>query len=451
MANNRARQSSRQASREASRELSRQRSPGPSEIPTQEPSAELLQRAVDEAKGSADKAKESATLACEEADRARDEVTSQMTTAEDEAKQNRQDWFPLLATALALNIAIWLSLIFQVYDIQHNQSQRIAYEIVAWVAVFGGVTIVLLLFIWSREPSPLRTFREKETWPRLSTYIATLANAFFCFSFVIIYLRADAIPKYNTSEWESHIGYNDSLFPPAFAFASGGDFNDTALASFVGGTTLCTFPQYSKTNSTGCPVAAFNRTRQTLDIRSEAYGHLDAYIFNPHELLPKNNTYVDLTDRVLLQVNVNYNSDDLEGDYTAQMLQIPYIFAVIYDPRIDLATALHCGLVAFTEIPAMGANTITLSAQHVTDDLGVVKPSDDKSTCSKIYTSALTMKNPPYTSYSFRLGSMPTSDLSICDTKLSSNASCISQVLLRYGSRVVSSWKAYLVLPKLIF
>ncbi|KAI1623189.1 hypothetical protein EDD37DRAFT_610501 [Exophiala viscosa] len=299
-----------------------------------------------------------------------------MTQAENTAKQRenekRRDWFRLLATALAVNIAVWLSLIFQVYDIRHNQSRRITYESIAW---------------------------------------------------------------YNTLEWESHIDYNESIFPPTFAFASGGDFVDTALASFAGGTTLCTFPQYSRTKSTDCPVADFNRTRQTLEIYSEAYGHLDAYIFNPHELQPNNNTYVDLTNRVLLQTD---NSDDLEHDYSPQLLQTPYIFAAIYDPRIDLATALHCGLVAFTEIPAMGTNTITLSAQHVTDDLGIVKPPDDKTTCSKIYTSALTMKNPPYTSYSFKLGSMPTSNLSTCDTKLNSNAFCISQVLLRYGSRVVS-------------
>jgi hypothetical protein len=123
-------------------------------------------------------------------------------------------------------------------------------------------------------------------------------------------------------------------------------------------------------------------------------------------------------------------------------LQIPYVFGAVYDPRIDLVQALRCGLVAFTEIPAMGSNTFTITAESITDALNQVKPSDDDTLCQSFYKDTLTMDDPPYISYSFHLASMPTSDLSVCDTHISSDAYCISQVLLRYGSRVVSSMES---------
>lgn len=87
----------------------------------------------------------------------------------------------------------------------------------------------------------------------------------------------------------------------------------------------------------------------------------------------------------------------------------------------------------------MGWNTLTLTAEYITDTLSKVKPSTDDDDCETFFTNTLSKTNPPYTAYNFQLASMATLDLSPCDTSSDPNASCISQVLLRYGSRAVSS------------
>lgn len=122
----------------------------------------------------------------------------------------------------------------------------------------------------------------------------------------------------------------------------------------------------------------------------------------------------------------------------------PYVFAALYDPRIDVTKALHCGLIAFTEIPAMGSNTFTIFAETIKDTLGYVKPekSNDDADCEKFYTQVLSMDNSPYTSYTFNLASLPTTNMKYCDLNGNASASCVSQVLIRYGSRVVRAMES---------
>jgi len=122
----------------------------------------------------------------------------------------------------------------------------------------------------------------------------------------------------------------------------------------------------------------------------------------------------------------------------------PYVFAVIYDTRVNLADALRCGLLSLTEIPAMGSTTFTIFAESMTDKLGYVRPpaSSNDQACENFYTETLRM-NPPYNSYTFNMASLPNTDLASCDTSNgNSGAFCICQVLIRYGSRVVRSMES---------
>lgn len=128
----------------------------------------------------------------------------------------------------------------------------------------------------------------------------------------------------------------------------------------------------------------------------------------------------------------------MQHDYKDRSLQMPYIFAVLYDPQVNLSTALHCGLVAFTEMPAMGLHTFTFTAETLIDELSIVKPPEDDSDCEIFYKKTLSLQNPPYTFYSYHLASLPIADLRPCDTNASTDAWCTSQVLLQYGSYVVS-------------
>ena len=130
-----------------------------------------------------------------------------------------------------------------------------------------------------------------------------MLNAMLCFFFVVLYFRVHAIKTFFSPTWESTINYNETLFPPAFAFASGGGFTDSALAKFKY-FTKCTFPLHVETGSNDCPTAAFNSSDISLFANSSAYGHINARIFDPREL-QSNNNYTDLSDRVLLQVSLS--------------------------------------------------------------------------------------------------------------------------------------------------
>jgi hypothetical protein len=123
-------------------------------------------------------------------------------------------------------------------------------------------------------------------------------------------------------------------------------------------------------------------------------------------------------------------------------MQMPFIHAILFDPRISLEKALSCGLVALTEIPALASNTFAITAESTLDTPGVIQPSSAQSGCRDFYTQTFAMNNPPYTSYSFNLGSMPLSNPKLCDSSVNPDAICTSQALLRYGTRVVRAMES---------
>lgn len=123
-------------------------------------------------------------------------------------------------------------------------------------------------------------------------------------------------------------------------------------------------------------------------------------------------------------------------------VQMPFIHAVLFDPRIDLAKGLRCGLVSLTEIPALASNTFTITAETILDTLEVIQSAEAQPECISFYTTTLAMTNPPYTAYFFNLASVPLSDPSLCDSSANVEAICTSQALLRYGTRVVRAMKS---------
>jgi hypothetical protein len=123
-------------------------------------------------------------------------------------------------------------------------------------------------------------------------------------------------------------------------------------------------------------------------------------------------------------------------------MQMPFIHATLFDSRVDLSEALRCGLIALTEIPALASNTFTITAESTHDILGVIQPSNAQPGCREFYAQTLAMKNPPYTSYSFNLGSMPLSDSNLCDSSANSDAVCTSQALLRYATRMIRTMES---------
>jgi hypothetical protein len=135
-----------------------------------------------------------------------------------------------------------------------------------------------------------------------------ITNAVVCCLLVVIYIQSYARPKYFTPKWETSVQYNKTLYPPAFAYLGGGNYTDAALVDFVGTHLKCTFPTWKNDTSNDCPPAAFNDSQISLNVSSPTYQYMQSYIFDPRGLPTTRNNMSDLSQRVLLQVNVNCKS-----------------------------------------------------------------------------------------------------------------------------------------------
>lgn len=116
----------------------------------------------------------------------------------------------------------------------------------------------------------------------------------------------------------------------------------------------------------------------------------------------------------------------------------------MYDARLpDLGKAIDCGLIALTEIPALASNTLMFTASYIIDDRDMIfKSLDLPGTCEDTFRSAYELHDPPYTSYSFHIATMPITDTSLCDTSKNSEASCVQQNILRLEKHVIDQMES---------
>lgn len=115
----------------------------------------------------------------------------------------------------------------------------------------------------------------------------------------------------------------------------------------------------------------------------------------------------------------------------------------MYDYRIgNLTTAIDCGLIGLTEIPALASSTFRFSSAYLTDEKGMIDLSNATDDCRDAYKQAFELKNAPYTTYTFHIASMPVSDASLCDTTLNPTAQCIMQSILRIDKPVIEGMES---------
>ncbi len=109
------------------------------------------------------------------------------------------------------------------------------------------------------------------------------------------------------------------------------------------------------------------------------------------------------------------------------------MYVAVGDPSIDLADGIRCGVIALTEVPALGSTTITITAQEVVDAVGKQEwPLDE---CKQIFSS----QDNPYLRYQYSIAGTGTSNGSFCDASQGSNGgSCLSQLIVRYASFITS-------------
>lgn len=108
----------------------------------------------------------------------------------------------------------------------------------------------------------------------------------------------------------------------------------------------------------------------------------------------------------------------------------------------DLEDSLQCGFLGWTEVPALGSNTYTIDETFRTfDDLDKVEPLNESAVCKDL-TTKLYKLDQGYQTYRYHLSSSGTSNGSVCDVSATNSTtleSCVSQVLIRYGTFMVSS------------
>lgn len=274
-----------------------------------------------------------------------------------------------------------------------------------------------------------------------------MLNAFCCFTLVVLYLYASAIPQYNTLRWESGVNFTDSLSLPAFAFVLNHYYFRTPTDT---SRTFC-YDLMSNGTSQFCPKAAFSSTPIELYLTSSEQPDVVAYIFNSTYLQREANTGElgfdqALGNQVLISVDLNCEISPSPLDAFADiLLDTAFVRANVvgnalnvafFDPRYNLTDQLACGLVQFTNVQPVSNNNFYVTAEQITDKLGLISAPTSPQQCKQFFRNTLSQEDSPYLSYSASLSPVSNQDVSTCD---SNDDTCQAVVTLNYPSNIVGT------------
>jgi hypothetical protein len=267
---------------------------------------------------------------------------------------------------------------------------------------------------------------------------------------VLAYLLCIATQDFHVFEWVTEVYPEKGFNAPSFGIFHGE--NDSAYANFS--TTIpqkCYYPAYNFNNcaSSFTSVSTFH---------SEVYGDLSGYLFDGSDTFLENSS-----SKVLLQTFVNcrylnsyspssnshrlmYDADNskaISGGYgDTQAPQNPYLYFVIFDSAWSLTMfqdALDCGIIALSEMPALGSTTLGIDPYEVEDsDLKAL--SFANSTCRYLYDT-----HEPPLFFKSQLASTGVLSSVACDTSSTnydSNHDCISQVIIRYETTYLTKYSS---------
>lgn len=115
---------------------------------------------------------------------------------------------------------------------------------------------------------------------------------------------------------------------------------------------------------------------------------------------------------------------------------------MVFDPALSMSKfqeALDCGVLALSEIPALGSTTISITPYAVNDTLNALKLNNQ--TCWDLYNNE--NNDQTYLYYESRLASTGDLNSSSCDISIPGyepGHDCISQVIIRFGTTYLTTY-----------
>ncbi|KAK5711754.1 hypothetical protein LTR15_012349 [Elasticomyces elasticus] len=356
------------------------------------------------------------------------------------------------AALLAANLALLAALAYLIICIDEYQHHRLIQTLVAWLGIWFGVALIGGLIIWwafkriaTLQAEPTRANRVRRLgarWLPAGSIIGTELAAIIA---IVGYFYGSATDQYFRLIWESESNISPWALAPGFVIL--GDYHDATSATFTEGWSSCTFPAYESSCSTH-----FSE-RPTKWTEDSPYGAIAYYTLNASNAI----NFTHPGDQLKLQTNVQCtshpaykrprlhtnstvgDSKELSDQYNTTAPQNPSLYTIMYDPRLtneQFQTAIRCGIIGWTEQPALGSSTYTIDQITQTSDvLGKLTDGILDTTCKKLARTLYTLDD-GYMTYRYHLTSSGTSYAYVCDTNgtSQSKAACVAQVIIRYGS-----------------
>ncbi|KAK4896590.1 hypothetical protein LTR27_005508 [Elasticomyces elasticus] len=346
-------------------------------------------------------------------------------------------FYTAAAVLLAANIALLVALVYLLVRIDEYRYHRLRQTLVAWLALGFGVFLLFTIGGWLRfrriEGLPGggarddRMERFKGLWARTLPEWSIIGTELIAIFAIVVYFYGSATHRHFQLIWETESDIVASA--PAPGFALFGDYHDAVSATFTEGFRSCTFPVYSNSCDTYFPERPAHWTE------GSPYGTIAYYTLNASDHIK----FTAPGQQLKLQTNVKWDSEDINSDYNTKAPQNPSLYTIMYDPRLtddQFRTALRCGIIGLTEQPALGSSTYTIDQVTRTHDkLGKLTDGIADSVC-KTLAETLYKLDDGFITYRYHLTSSGTSYADVCDTKGTgqSEAACVSQVIVRYGS-----------------